>query len=94
MPWKSPAEFRKLIRRRERTCWRCGQLIDWRIPHLDPYTGAVNRDSGTVEHKISIAQRPDLERDPGNMAASHWQCNHEAGDRHGRPGLGLRSKEW
>jgi len=86
--------LRRTIRATHRTCYRCGQPIDWTIPHLDPYTRAVNRDSGTLEHKLSLSRHPELAEDPGNMAASHWQCNHTAGADGGPRPLGQRSRQW
>lgn len=86
--------LRQRVRATESTCYRCGQPIDWSIPHADPYTGAVNRDSGSLEHKQSLAQHPELAEDPGNVAASHWDCNHSAGMDGGALPLGARSRQW
>lgn len=86
--------IRAQVRATMRTCYRCGQPIDWTLPHLDPDTGTVNRDSGTIEHKQPRSKYPELAEDPGNIAASHWQCNLTASDHGGRPALGLRSRAW
>lgn len=86
--------IRQQVRATERTCYRCGQPIDWSLPHLDPYTGAVNRESGTIEHKLPRSHHPELAEDLGNIAASHWQCNMRASDIEARPALGARSRAW
>lgn len=86
--------LRRRVRATERTCYRCGQPIDWSIPHLDPHTGTVNKWSGTLEHKLSLRDHPELAEDPGNCSASHWDCNHKAGADGGRPSLGQRSRQW
>jgi hypothetical protein len=86
--------LRRSVRATESTCYRCGQAIDWSIPHLDPLTGTVNNSSGTLEHKQSVALHPELAEDRGNCAASHWLCNVNAGADSRHLPLGQRSRSW
>lgn len=86
-------ELTRQIRATETHCWRCGQRIDWSIPYRDDH-GNVNQASGTVEHKLPLAVRPDLAEDRGNLAASHWRCNATAGARQTELGLGERTRDW
>lgn len=96
MRGRSGGRYRALarqIRATETHCWRCGQRIDWSIPHRDDF-GLVNQDSGTVEHKLPLSTNPHLAEDPGNLAASHWRCNAQAGNRGNQLGLGQRTRDW
>lgn len=87
-------KLRRIVRARERVCYQCGQAIDWTIPYLDPHTGTVNPDAGTLEHKLPLSRHPELAEDPGNMAASHSACNNAAGADGGARPIGQRSRAW
>ena len=48
-------------------CWLCGQPIDYRIPHNDPVTGAVNREAFELDHAYPRSTHPELAEDPSNF---------------------------
>jgi 5-methylcytosine-specific restriction endonuclease McrA len=55
-------------------CWICRQPIDLTIPWRDPYTGAANPWSATIDHLQPLARGGDP-LDPTNLAAAHRRCN-------------------
>ena len=93
---RSGGTYRKLraqVRATERTCWRCGQPLDWSIPYKDEH-GNINMNAATLEHKQPKSTHPHLAEDPGNLSASHARCNLGAGDRNPQPNLGVFNVEW
>ena len=71
----------QLQRRGDSRCYRCGEPVDWSLPAKDPMTGRFNPLSASIEHKIPVSYRPDLEYDMKNVTVSHLGCNIHAGDR-------------
>jgi 5-methylcytosine-specific restriction endonuclease McrA len=53
-------------------CHICGKPIDRLLP-------ARHRLSWTLDHVISIKERPDLALEPSNLKPAHWGCNSAKG---------------
>lgn len=59
---------RQWIRQGSVTCHLCLQLIDLDAAPKSPW-------SLSVDHKIPVTVRPDLEYSLGNLAPACWECN-------------------
>lgn len=75
-------------------CWLCGQLIDYRIPHNDPVTGAVNREAFELDHAYPRSTHPELAEDPSNFRPSHRACNLKRSDGKGDLPMGSVSSRF
>ena len=64
-------------------CWLCGQQIDYRVPHKDPKTGAVNKEAFELDHAYPRSTHPELAEDPSNFRPSHRACNLKRSDGKG-----------
>ena len=88
-------ELKKVFRARcelaNTPCWLDGQPINYALPPNHP-------ESYSLDHRISVAKRPDLLADYNNFAASHLVCNQRRGDgrerRHEPIQIGEPSEEW
>lgn len=81
-------EFFERCKVERRRCWLCGQPIDY-----DAAPGTTD-DSLTLDHRIPVSKRPDLQEDPGNFEAAHRSCNIRRGDRDPHAALGQLSRDW
>lgn len=61
-------------------CWICGNPVDKALPHLDPQTGLVNRQSKSLDHVVPCSVRPELALDRNNARLAHFGCNSSRGD--------------
>nr|DAJ39236.1 MAG TPA: restriction endonuclease [Caudoviricetes sp.] len=75
-------------------CWLCGQPIDYRIPHNDPVTGAVNREAFELDHAYPRSTHPELAEDPSNFRPSHRACNLKRSDGKGDLPMGSVSSRF
>lgn len=75
-------------------CWLCGQPIDYRIPHNDPATGAVNREAFELDHAYPRSTHPELAEDPSNFRPSHRACNLKRSDGKGDLPMGSVSSRF
>jgi 5-methylcytosine-specific restriction endonuclease McrA len=74
--------------RREPTCCRCSQPIDYSLTYPDP-------DSFSVDHfPFPLSTHPHLAEDPANLRAAHLSCNQSAGAGAWVPDLGQPSEQW
>jgi hypothetical protein len=56
---------------RQQPCARCGQRIDYSLPHDDP-------QAFTAGHIKAWIDYPHLREDPGNLQPEHAKCNKSA----------------
>jgi len=68
-------------------CWLDGDPIDYRLKSPHPL-------SWSVDHAIPAHERPDLILDPGNLRASHLDCNCRRGTDEPALDLGTPSEVW
>lgn len=69
-------------------CWICKDRIDYAAkPGTTP-------NSHTLDHRIPVEERPDLQEDPSNFEHCHFSCNSSRGDRTPSPGLGEPAPAW
>lgn len=69
-PWRRAKER---IRRTQNICHLCGTPIDPTLTWPDPM-------SFSVDHVEPYSLRPELARDPNNLAAAHLSCNSRKGN--------------
>lgn len=69
-------------------CWLCKGRIDY---NAEPGT---TPDSHTLEHRLTVKDRPDLQEDPDNFEHAHKGCNEERGDRAPAASLGDEMPAW
>lgn len=74
-------------RRRNATCWICGQPIDYSAPAGTP-------DAWEPDHRVPPKDAPELAELITNLMPSHSSCNRSRGDRAPKPGLGETSRQW
>lgn len=74
-------------RKEHNVCHICGQPIDYTLQPSSCETAYE------PDHIIPFAQRPDLELDLQNVAASHRRCNRARG-KSDLLGLGQQSRVW
>lgn len=68
-------------------CWLCNKPIDYRLPYPHP-------DCWSLDHKIPVADRPDLFLDENNWEAAHLDCNKRRGTDEPHLDLGVPSRIW
>ena len=85
---KLRSQFYDRCRRKRLPCWLCGQPIDYDV---DPGT---TPDSLTLDHRIPVSKRPDLQEDPGNFEPAHLSCNTRRGDADPHQSIGMLSRKW
>lgn len=71
---------------RRQPCARCGQAIDYSLPHDDPQAFNAGHIKAWITH-------PELREDPANLQPEHAKCGKSAHESEG-PGLGLTSRQW
>jgi hypothetical protein len=87
-PFKSLKEkFRAVCARNDEPCWLCREPIDYKLTYPHPL-------SWSLDHKISVKERPDLLMDWENFAASHLDCNLRRGTDDPAIDLGKPSEDW
>jgi 5-methylcytosine-specific restriction endonuclease McrA len=91
---RSTRRYRRLRREFKATCeacnehcWLCGRPIDYGLPGGHP-------DSFSLDHRIPLADAPELAEDPANFAPSHLGCNTRRGRRAPHLQLGTPSELW
>lgn len=74
---------------RRQPCMRCGQPIDYSLPHTDPMAFIAG-------HIKSWINNPALREDPANLQQEHAKCGKAAHDDEdgGRGRLGSTSRQW
>ena len=82
------AEFFAKCQAERPVCWLCGQPIDY---SADPGTTA---DSLTLDHRVPVSKRPDLQEDPANFEPAHFACNSRRGNSEPPVSLGVLSRKW
>lgn len=75
-------------------CWICGQAIDYRVPHKDPVSGAVNKEAFELDHAYPRSTHPELAEDPSNFRPSHRACNLKRSDGKGDLPMGSVSSRF
>lgn len=68
-------------------CWLCNQPIDFKLTYPHPM-------SWSLDHKLTVKERPDLVMDVENWAHSHYDCNIRRGTDDPALDLGVASEEW
>ena len=81
-------EFYRRCKLDKPACWLCGQPIDY-----DVEPGSTD-DSLTLDHRIPVSKRPDLQDDPANFMPAHRSCNIRRGDSDPHQSLGTFSRAW
>jgi hypothetical protein len=84
---KLRAKFRATCARTGAPCWLCNGDIDYRLTYPHPF-------SWSLEHKITVKERPDLLMDVENFAASHYDCNMARGTDEPTIDIGAPSELW
>lgn len=56
---------------RRQPCARCGQRIDYTLPHDDPQAFTAGHIKAWIDH-------PQLREDPANLQPEHARCNKSA----------------
>jgi hypothetical protein len=84
---KAREEYRHECAERGDPCWLCTKPIDYRLPWPHP-------DSWSLDHKLTVKERPDLFMDRGNWASSHLDCNLRRGTDEPHLDLGEPSEVW
>lgn len=72
---------------RRQPCARCGQRIDYTLPHDHP-------DSFMAGHIKSWIDHPEYREDPSNLQPEHASCGKHAGADDGRSATGATSRRW
>ena len=68
-------------------CWLCGTTIDYRLAYPHPY-------SFSLDHAVTVKERPELAMDPLNFRASHLDCNIARGTDDPKIDIGTPSEVW
>jgi hypothetical protein len=68
-------------------CVICGERVDYNLRYPHPF-------SWSLEHLISVKDRPDLLLDENNWASAHFGCNSMKGDEELVPDTGSPSELW
>lgn len=68
-------------------CWLCGGDVDYRLRHPHPY-------SWSLDHAITVKERPDLLMDVGNFRSAHLDCNSLRGTDEPGLDIGKPSEIW
>jgi hypothetical protein len=72
---------------RKQPCARCGQRIDYTLPHDDPQAFIAGHIKAWIDH-------PEFRDDPSNLQPEHAKCGKSAGADSGQPNVGLTSRRW
>ena len=72
---------------RRQPCARCGQQIDYSLPHDD-------KQAFNAGHIRSWVDHPHLREDPANLQPEHASCGKSAGADQGGAPLGATSRRW
>lgn len=81
------AKFRTQCERDDRTCWLCGQDIDYALPTDEP-------ESWAPDHFHPVNTHPQLEFDIANLRPSHRLCNANRGARAPITAVFVTSRRW
>lgn len=91
---KARADFRAACARKRfsdgsvgEPCWLCGTQIDYRLAYPHPY-------SWSLDHAITVKERPELALDALNFRASHLDCNIARGTDDPKIDIGTPSELW
>jgi hypothetical protein len=68
-------------------CWLCGGDIDYRLQYPHPY-------SWSLDHALTVKDRPELLMDINNFRSSHHDCNQQRGTDDPALDLGVPSEIW
>ena len=71
---------------RRQPCARCGQRIDYTLPHDHPQAFIAGHIKAWINH-------PELRDDPSNLQPEHAKCGKSAHETEGT-GPGLTSRSW
>lgn len=84
------------VKARHEPCCRCGQPIDYTLPHTNELTGRPDPDSFSVDHfPHPLSTHPHLAEDPANLHAAHLGCNQSAKTSNTTSkALGTPSEDW
>lgn len=83
--------FQAMHRRVGRTvgepCWLCTEDINYGLKHPHPR-------SWTLDHAITVHQKPELMLDPANFRSAHKECNEVRGTDEPPMDLGHPAEVW
>jgi hypothetical protein len=68
-------------------CWLCGKDIDYRLQYPHPL-------SWSLDHAVTVKERPELIMDRNNFRSSHHDCNQERGTDDPKLDIGVPSEIW
>lgn len=68
-------------------CWLCGTDIDYRLSYPHPH-------AWSLDHAITVKERPELAMDVQNFRASHADCNLRRGTDDPTIDIGVASEYW
>ena len=68
-------------------CWLCGTTVDYRLAYPHPY-------SWSLDHAVTVKERPELALDVVNFRASHLDCNMRRGSDDPAIEIGAPSEVW
>jgi hypothetical protein len=80
-------EHRWVGKRQGAPCWLCGGDIDYRLSYPHPY-------SWSLDHALTVKERPDLALDRNNFRSSHLDCNRQRGTDDPKLDIGNPSEIW
>ena len=72
---------------RRQPCARCGQAINYTLPHDDPHAFIAGHIKAWINH-------PELRDDPANLQPEHAKCGKAAGADDGQTSAGQTSRQW
>ena len=84
---KLKGDFRATCAREKTPCWLCNDDIDYKLDYPHPL-------SWSLDHAITVKERPDLLSDPLNFRSSHHDCNQRRGTDDPVLDLGTPSETW
>lgn len=68
-------------------CWLCGSDIMWKLKYPHP-------SSWSLDHAITVKERPDLLMDPLNFRHAHLDCNMGRGSDEPNIDIGKPTESW
>lgn len=68
-------------------CWLCGTDIDYRLQYPHPM-------SWSLDHAVTVKERPELMMDRNNFRSSHHDCNQQRGTDDPKLDIGVPSEIW
>ncbi|MHA4848780.1 HNH endonuclease [Rhodococcus sp. MSC1_016] len=79
--------IRNNLKMQRNPCWICKQPIDYDAPANHP-------EAFEPDHYYPVSTHPHLANDPGNLRASHSECNRKRGNQPAQEDAWVQAEEW